>query len=110
MAVLEKIRTQGKFTVESGDTSDAIEFFDDISIVLVTVSFPEGTGTAKIQTSNSLHDDLVAGTGVWVDWPNGSITETTQDWCYAPNALRIVNESTESDETVLVEIRGNYSK
>lgn len=108
MAVQE-VRTEGKFLVEPGETSDIIHFAGLMSIVIVVVSFPEGSGQARIQTSISINDDIEKEEDIeWVDWPNGIVTTLTQDWCRAPNAMRIINESTESNEPVLVEVRSNY--
>jgi hypothetical protein len=106
MATVQKQRTQAKIEVPAGETSDIYEWFDDIATIVITFSFPNGSGSGKVQTTTSLREDLEAGNAVWMDWTNGEVTTLTQDSAVAPNAIRVVNTGS---EPVLVEVRGNYA-
>lgn len=107
MATVNKFRTQAKIEVPSSDSESAVyELFDDIATLVITLSFPGGSGQAKIQTSTSLSDDLENDNAVWVDWSAGSVSTITQDSADAPNAIKVVNEG---GTDVLVEVRGNYA-
>ena len=109
MATVNKVRTQAKIEIDgSTSESEVYEFFDDVSNIIITLSFPDGTGSATIQTSTSISEDLANDNAVWVDWDSGTITDTTtRAEISAPNALKVVNDGS---DRVLVEIRGNYSK
>lgn len=106
MATVSRKRTEAKIQLDGAGTSDVIEFWDDISTIVVTISFPEGTGTAKLQTSTSIREDLQNDNAVWVDWSNGEVTTDTQDSADAPNAIRLVNIDS---QPALLEVRGNYA-
>jgi len=106
MATINKIRTEAKIELtESDDESDVYEIYDDIGTLVITVSFPDGSGSAKIQATTSIHEDIEADDAVWVDWSNGLVSDTTQDSCIAPNAIKVINNAVAA---VRVDVRGNY--
>lgn len=101
---ITKQRTE--FTIELDDVGTSIPyyFFNDVRVIVVTLSFPDGTGVAKIQTSSSREEDIAEGNGVWIDWNAGSVTSNIQDYAECPTAMRVVNEDSTS---VRVDVRPN---
>lgn len=58
--------------------------------VLVVV---EPSTSATIEYSLSSLDKISAGEGLWIEWPHGSVTETTADSVSSSvTALRLVSE------------------
>ncbi|MDA3856228.1 MAG: hypothetical protein PF569_08275 [Candidatus Woesearchaeota archaeon] len=107
MAIVTKVRTEGLLEISEIGTSDVLEFFDDIAVINVTLSFTDGTGTATLETSNSPHASIVDDTAVWVEWGNEDVTILTQDYAIAPNAIRIVNRVA---TRARLDVRGNYGR
>ena len=99
------MRTTYSIILSAGQTSDAELITEDVSIIIVTLSFPDGTGSAKVQTTTDELAEIADNTAIWIDWDQGTITVTTTDTAYAPRAIRLVNSgATRAKMTV----RGNY--
>lgn len=85
-------RTEFKIELDDLETSDPYIFEHDIISIVITLSFPDGSGIAKAQTTTSTREDINADSAVWVDWTAGSVVTTTQNSMRAPSAIRLVNE------------------
>jgi len=59
----------------------------------ISVTLSISTGAGKVQISNDLDDIIRNNTPVAVDWPLGVVTETVEDACNPPSAIRQVNVS-----------------
>lgn len=59
----------------------------------VTVTLEVSAGSGKVQATTSTVADVKSDVAVWVDWTAGTVTQTTQDYCKPPTALRMVNVS-----------------
>ncbi len=104
MANPKKYWTGFKITLDDVGTSGVYRLRDDVKSIVVTVSFPDGTGVAKVQATSSTDEDINNGNAIWVDWTAGSVVTTTQDSAEAPNAIRVVNEDS---SPVRVDVRCN---
>lgn len=106
----KKVRTHYSTTIEAGDDK-IIEFFDDISNVVLTIGFPNGASNINVQSSTDETDTLKGIGGavvIWEDWPYGTITAQRQASMIAPNAIKIDNDLGGSN-AIHISLRGNYS-
>jgi len=79
---------------EAGITGTTANIYVPGGIQIITMTLtPTSAGTAKVQATTSIYADVVAGNALWVDWDNGSVTETTQSVCFPVTALRVVASS-----------------
>jgi len=91
--LVKAYKTEYEATIADGDNL-IVEFFDDVATVILTIDFPNGASTVKVQSSTDLKETLQGINGasaVWVDWPYGNVTTTTQVSMIAPNAIKIDN-------------------
>lgn len=79
----------------------------NVQSVAVTLEI-YGTASGKVQaTTNKLQDVLnEASNVVWVDWDNGVLANTAQDFVYPCTAIRLVKTSgAETTERVRIYVR-----
>lgn len=50
----------------------------------ISVTAIPGANTALVESTTSTDAKVIAGTAVWVAWPQGSVTVTTQDVITSP--------------------------
>jgi len=63
---------------------------DEVDSVVVTFSNTDSAG-GKVQATSNVVADVRADSGVVaVDWDLGEVTETVQDVCYPPTAIRLI--------------------
>ena len=75
---------------------------DEVYRVAVTVSFTGGA-QGLVQATTSTVASVKAATAVWVNWPSGTVSATTQNVCDPVTAVRSVQSA---PGTMKIEIRG----
>ena len=101
----DRVRTEYKLERTTIGTSNPIIVEADIGIILVALNFTGVATTAKVQTTLSPDADIEADLAVWSDWDSGIVAVYTELAAYAPNGIRLVNQS---NGKVTMLIRGNY--
>ena len=100
MAVNETVFSRAMSNGATSSTSVAYASGTDCEDILLPIrasvvcqlSF-DAAGTAKLQATNTPHDDVRAGNGVYADWDVGDVTTTVQAVCVGVTAVRVVRTS-----------------
>ena len=69
--------------------SDPVLIPTTVQTISVTVSFTSGA-SGKIQTTTDNISIVEAGSAIFVDWPDGEVSVTTQKSAYPVTAIKIV--------------------
>lgn len=77
-----------EFAEDLAGAANGSPFYVPRNSVGVSVTLQIISGTAKVQSTTDLLDEVAAGSAVWVDWPSGAVAATTQDYVRAVTALR----------------------